>query len=82
MSTSSGTTSVPSKADISEAYQKLTSETGDLYFQLEHARETLKLLEARMEVLRKQRNTLNEAYQRAIKEETADGATMEPEAGG
>ncbi len=72
---------LPTKSDISEAYQKLTSETGDLYFQLEHARDTLKLLEARMDVLKKQRATLNDAYQKAVAAEAADGTALEPTPG-
>ncbi len=75
------TSPLPTKSEINEAYQRLTTETGDLYFQLEHARDTLKLLEARMEILKKQRATLNEAYQAALKAEASSGTALEPAPG-
>ena len=67
------------KDDIQTEYGKLAKETGDLYFQLENARDLLRSLEDKIASCRLRRGELNKAYAAALKEEeSTNGAAVEP----
>ncbi len=71
---------LPSVQEIQNSYNKLAGETGDLYFRIEELKSSLAAHEARMAILKGEREALGKLLVKAKLAEVDSVGTVEPSA--